>query len=297
VGTGCKFKNRIGFIFKLALNRIKLGCHIENGITIFNKPNISPSVFEVLLKYFYTGVISIENNEISLVDIAIASDELQLLEVYKQVEERLLENKLVWKPREIITIFHLFQHTNLYNIAIGLVSHFMVILPDGLNDEMIQYFSDPNSNPSFKILPLRGYPFESKIINVKDAGLIAKWCRIKIENDERSSLLSYSNDFDHRYKTSNSFIFSLTNREFPILSRASSKNDAIIWCRNKGPCFGLQDLCITSLRPNNIICKSVKHSYEKKVISRETFEIEEYEVFQIVDERFSQYINSGYCGL
>ncbi|CAG8843713.1 46506_t:CDS:1, partial [Gigaspora margarita] len=72
--------------------------------------------------------------------------------------------------------------------------------------------------------------------------------------------------------------------------QVSSKEEAIIWCRNKGPCFGLQDLHITSLGPNNIICKSKKHSYENKVIRRETFEIEEYEVFQIIDERFSQYI-------
>ncbi|RIB27947.1 hypothetical protein C2G38_2159257 [Gigaspora rosea] len=62
-------------------------------------------------------------------------------------------------------------------------------------------------------------------------------------------------------RTSKSFIFSLTNKVFPILSQVSSKEEAII-------------------------C-----NYEKKVISRETFEIEEYEVFQIIDERFSQYIN------
>ncbi|CAG8670491.1 31858_t:CDS:2, partial [Gigaspora margarita] len=298
----------------------------------------------------FKGIISIENNEISLVDIAIASDELQLFEVYQQVEERLLENKLAWKPGEIITVFQFFQHTNLYNAAIGLD-----ILPDGLNEEIIQYFSDPNFKPSFKILPLRGYPFESKIINIKDAGLIAswidkrrkpyhftnlpftfmliyrasrdgfgienfhencdnkgptvvvikvrnsgeiiggynplKWCRIKTKHDERSRLLTYNNDFDHQCRTSNSFIFSLTNQAFPILSQVSSKEEAIIWCRNKGPCFCLQDLHVTSLRPNNIICKSKKHSYEKKVISRESFEIEEYEVFQIIDERFSQYIN------
>ncbi|CAG8461441.1 11909_t:CDS:2, partial [Gigaspora rosea] len=110
-------------------------------------------------------------------------------------------------------------------------------------------------------------------------------------NHERNSLLSYNNG--HQCKTSNSFIFSLTNRAFPILSRVSSKDEAIIWCRNKGPCFGLHDLHITSSSSfNKIVCKSRKHSYEKKIISRETIEIEEYEIFQIIDERFSKYINN-----
>ncbi|RHZ85345.1 hypothetical protein Glove_66g67 [Diversispora epigaea] len=410
---------------------------VENGITIFYKPNISPLVFEVLLKYFYTGVVSVENNEISFVDIVVASDELQLIEVYKQFEERLLENKLAWKPRDIITVITVCQHDHfitLYNVAIELVcrnpkiifesedffemkeihliillkcdgleleeikiweyliqwgientnsildhdltkwvpenfmdlkntlrnciphirffqmspvdytkvrAQFKDILPDGLDDKITQYFLNPDSSPSFNILPLRGYPFESKIINAKDAGLIAswidkrrtpyyftdlpfkfkliyrasregfeinnfhnncdnkgptvvvikvrnsgeiiggynplEWCHIKIE-DERSSLLSHNNDFDHQCKTSNSFIFSLTNRARPILSRVSSKKEAIVWCKNKGPCFGLQDLRINSSRSfNNVVGESRKHSYEKKIISRETFEIEEYE--------------------
>ncbi|RHZ85903.1 hypothetical protein Glove_58g108 [Diversispora epigaea] len=409
---------------------------IENGITLFNKPNISPSVFEVLLKYFYSGIISVENNEISLVDMAIAGDELQLLEVYQQLEERLLENELAWKPRDIVTIFRHDHFTNLYNFAIELVcrnpkiifeskdffemkeitlidllkrdeleleeikiweyliqwgientnsildydltkwspenlmdlkntlcnciphirffhmspgdytevrAHFKDILPDGLDDKIIRYFLNPNSGPSVNILPLRGCPFESKIINTKDVGLIAswidkrrtpyhfkdlpfkfkliyrasregfeiknfhkycdykgptvvvikvrdsgeiiggynplKWDHIEIE-DNRGSPRFYNDNFDHQYKckTSNSFIFSLTNRSIPILSRVTSKEEAITWCGNKGPCFGLQDLRINSSRSfNNIIGESRKHSYEKQIISRETFEIEEYE--------------------
>ncbi|RHZ85953.1 hypothetical protein Glove_58g68 [Diversispora epigaea] len=486
---------------------------VENGITIFNKPNISPLVFEVLLKYFYTGIISVENKEISLVDIAIAGDELQLLEVYQQLEERLLVNKLAWKPRDIITIFQhdhfttlynfaielvcknpkiifesedffemkeihlinllkcdeleleeikiweyliqwgikntdsildynltnwtsenfmdlkntlfyqqleerllvnklawkprdiitIFQHdhfTTLYNFAIELVcknpkiifesedffemkeihlinllkcdeleleeikiweyliqwgikntdsildynltnwtsenfmdlkntlcnciphirffqmspgdyaevkAHFKDFLPN--DDEITQYFLNPNSGPSVNILPSRGYPFESKIINAKDAGLIAswidkrrtpynfkdlpfkfeliyrasregfeinnfhnncdnkgptvvvikvrdsgeiiggynplEWCHFKIE-DERSSLLSHNNDFDHQCKSSNSFIFSLEETRLNIGIARFVKEEAIIWCRNKGPCFGLQDLRINS---------------------------------------------------
>ena len=114
------------------------------------------------------------------------------------------------------------------------------------------------------------------------------WRSVKIVED---ILLSNNDEIyhDHRCKTSNSFIFSLKNRAIPILSRVSSKKEAIIWSGNKGPCFGLQDLWIQdeSRSFNNIVGKNKQHSYEEKIIDEETFEIEEYEVFQIIDERFS----------
>ncbi|PKC08946.1 hypothetical protein RhiirA5_416302 [Rhizophagus irregularis] len=414
----------------------------EDGIIVYNKPNIAPLVFEVLIKHIYTGVLSVENNEVNLIDVIIAADELQLLELYQQLENQLLENKLTWKPKDIITALEHDRFTNLYNFALGLMNrnpkiifeseyfskitevqliqllksdeleleeikiweylikwgientdsildedlikwtpenfvdlkntlrnciphirffnmspneytkatfHFKDILPDGLDEEVLQYFSDPNSKPSFNILPLRGYPFDSKIINSKDAALIASWINkkrtpyhykslpfkfkliyrasrdgfginkfhnncdnkgstvvvfkvrnskeiiggynplewrsVKTEENETSSLLSHNQDFYNNYnykcKTSNSFIFSLTNQKIPILSRISSKEEAIVWCRNKGPCFGLQDLCIKPLSNVGVICESRQHSYEKKIINREIFEIEEYEVFQV----------------
>ncbi|CAG8568962.1 3036_t:CDS:2 [Acaulospora morrowiae] len=401
---------------------------VENGIIIFKKPNISPLIFEVLLKYIYTGDISVENNEVSLADIAIASDELLLFKVYQKIERNLLEDELAWKPRDIIRIFQHEHFTNLYNIAIKLAcknpeiifksedffrikethlinllkcddleldeieiwgyliqwgiknatsildddltrwtpgnfmdlkntlcnciphirffqmspgdhtkvrTHFKDILPDGLDNEITQYFSDPNFKPSINILPLRKCLFQSNIINAKDAGLIASWIDkrktpyhhinlpfkfkliyrasrdgfeierfhkncdnkgptlvvIKVRNSleiiggynplewhcvsVEDSILD-EDDYDHQYKTSNSFIFSLTNPSVPILSRVSSKKEAIIWCRNKGPCFGLHDLHINS-SGSNIFCESRKYSYEKNVINKEIFQIEEYE--------------------
>ncbi|CAG8474088.1 2315_t:CDS:2 [Acaulospora morrowiae] len=241
---------------------------VENGITIFKKPNISPSVFEVLLRYIYTGVISVENSEVSLVEIAIASDELQLHEAYQQLERRLLDDELAWKPNDIFTVLQHDHLTFLYNASIGLACrnpkiifesedffniketnlidilksdyleldeieiwqylirwgientnsilvydlkkwtpenfmdlkntlcdciphirffqmssgdytkvrvHFKDILPEGLDDEITQYFSDPNFKPSINILPLRKYLLKSNIIDAKDAGLISSW--------------------------------------------------------------------------------------------------------------------------
>ncbi|UZO12967.1 uncharacterized protein OCT59_004474 [Rhizophagus irregularis] len=277
----------------------------EDGFFISNQPNISPTVFEILINHIYSGTFSIENNE-SLVDVIIASDELELLEIYQQLEKHLLENESDWKfPKDFITLCQ-FRHddhfSNLYQVAIDLVfsTQFNGILPKDLVDDVLQYFSDPNSKPLLKNLPLRVtvYPFDSKIINAKDAALISReiiggynpleWRSIKLNGEDMPSNNSefYNN---HKCKTSDSFIFSLfssTNGVIPTLSRVSSKKEAIIWCKDKGPCFGLQDLWIQSSSRSG---RSKQKSYEKTIINKETFEIEEYEVYQIIDTRFSYY--------
>src|SRR6266498_5134291 len=71
---------------------------------------------------------------------------------------------------------------------------------------------------------------------------------------------------------------------------------------NKGPCFGSSDLCIKNGSSSNIVTgESKKHSYENKILDRETFEIEEYEVFQIIDKRYIrkmfQFINRMLKGI
>ncbi|GBC10238.1 hypothetical protein RclHR1_09460011 [Rhizophagus clarus] len=417
----------------------------EDGFFISNQPNISPMVFEILINYIYSGTFSINNNKINLVDILIASDELELLEIYRQLEKRLLEDELLWKfPKDFITLYQYHDHfTNLYEIVLEFVcrnpklifdskefleieedclihllkcdnlkleeieiwdylikwgikntdsisnenltkwtqmdfielektlhncipyirfsqmfpevfniirKQYKSILPEGLVDDILQYFSDPNSKPSLKNLPLRVsvYPLDSKIINAKDVAIITSWIdkkkeipyrikdipfkfeliyrasterfssykfheycdnkgptvviikvrnsgeiiggynpldwrSIKSSNDRNQSYHKFEFYFDHKCKTSDSFIFSLTNRVIPVLSRVSSKEEAIIWCRNRGPCFGLQDLWVhqSSLERG----RSKQNSYEKKIINKETFEMEEYEVFQIIDER------------
>uniref|UniRef100_U9U081 Serine-enriched protein n=2 Tax=Rhizophagus irregularis TaxID=588596 RepID=U9U081_RHIID len=421
----------------------------EDGIIIFNKPNISPLVFEVIIKYIYTGLLYIkDNNEINLIDVAIAADELQLIEVFQQLEETLTGNRSAWQPKDIVKVSQHSHFINLYNFVLELVcskpkiifeseeylkieesffiqllkcddfeleeieiweylikwgientnsildgditkwtpidfinlekiihnciphirffqmsfndytkvrTQFKDILPDGLDGEVLQYLSNSNFKTTFNVLPSR-FLFDSKIINSKDAALIASWIdkkrgasynfknipfkleliyrasqedfkikkfhencdnkgptvvvikvhdsgeiiggynplewrSFKILEDERSPILYHNCDFynNHQRKSSNSFIFSLTNRTVPVLSRVTSKREAITWCKNKGPCFGLHDLFVYSLN-NNIAGKSKQHSYEKKVINKEAFEIEEYEVFQIVDDRYKSII-------
>jgi hypothetical protein len=393
-------------------------------------------------RYIYTGVISVENNDISLVDVVIAADELDLCDIFQLIEEILLKDKSCWKMKDVIKIFQRNDFTNLYRFAIELAcenpeiifesedfliieeiyliqllksdhlkldeikiwefminwgikntdsilsnnpkkwkptnfidlentihncipnirffqmspndyvkvrTHFKDILPDGLDEEVIQYFSNPNS---ILPLPLDVLPprvqFDSNIIKATDAALIASWIDkkrgtpynfkdlpIKFNLIYRASRNGFEIDKFHKYcdnkgptiviikvqttneiiggynplewrhvkderifgnrhfynhpcETSKSFIFSLTNRTKPRLSRVTSKKRAIIWCRHKGPSFA-QDLCIyPSTSSNNyIIGKTEQKCYEEKVIDRDGFKIEDYEVFQVIDDRFS----------
>src|ERR1700733_10636403 len=73
-------------------------------------------------RYIYAGIISVENNDISfIIDVVIAADELELLEMFQRLEEVLLENKSSWQTKDIIKILQHDNFTNLYIAALGLV--------------------------------------------------------------------------------------------------------------------------------------------------------------------------------
>ncbi|CAB4387702.1 unnamed protein product [Rhizophagus irregularis] len=409
----------------------------EDGIITFKKDNVSPLIFEVLLKYIYTGILAINNN--SLVDIIVAAKDFGLPKVVEQLETHLHQNELTWKfPKDFISFQHdqfpnlskysldwvcshpkiLFEskyflkvkediliqllkrddlkleeieiweylikwgientdytldddlsrwlpldfmklestlrncipHIRFFHMSpedyIQTRTQFRNVIPEKLDDKIINYFFDSKSDHPFNEVPLRAsnYPLDSNIIKAKDAALISSWidrkqekpyriqeipfefkliyrssregfdvCKfheycdnkgstiviIKVRDsreiiggynplgwndtnkyNETSYLLSY--DKNVIYKTSNSFIFSITNRAIPILSRISSENEAIYCNKKMGPCFGLKDLFVNGDTGD---CK--RHSYEKKIIDIERFEIEEYEVFQIIEKRLS----------
>ncbi|KAF0458740.1 btb/poz domain-containing protein 19-like [Gigaspora margarita] len=72
----------------------------EDGFIVFDKPNISPLVFEILINYIYTGTFS-NNNEVSLLDIFIAADEIGLVEISQQIKKPLKNEVLgyVWQNK------------------------------------------------------------------------------------------------------------------------------------------------------------------------------------------------------
>ncbi|CAG8463240.1 21124_t:CDS:2, partial [Gigaspora rosea] len=99
-----------------------------------------------------------------------------------------------------------------------------------------------------------------------------------------------NNDYDFK-KSSKSFIFSLfslNNGAIPRLSSISYQKEAIVWSSARGPCFGFKDLWIeNNSSQRSALGISEQLSYETGIINKHVFEIEEYEVFQVIHKESS----------
>ncbi|RIA96421.1 hypothetical protein C1645_802426 [Glomus cerebriforme] len=93
-------KNETSIHFQNALsNQTK-----EYGLFILEKPNISPSVFEVLLNYIYSGKLIIKK-KIKCLYVIIAAYDLQLQNVVEHLENYLIENDSAWKlPKDFFIV-------------------------------------------------------------------------------------------------------------------------------------------------------------------------------------------------
>ncbi|PKY33158.1 hypothetical protein RhiirB3_451859 [Rhizophagus irregularis] len=179
-------------------------------------------------------------------------------------------------------------------------TYFKNILPDDLDDEIINatdvaliasWIDNKKGTPyHFKDLPLKFnliYRASRDCFRIEIIGGYnpLEWCRTKMVADERSR-----NHKNYQCKTLNSFLFSLISRFNPIISRVNFEKEAIIWRDH----ILVYKICISNHQDLLLIIllvKSKQHPYEKKIINRETFKIEEYEVFQvIIDNRLSTLI-------
>src|SRR4051794_11662173 len=102
--------------FKTALS--KEWVKKENGIIIFKKPNISPEIIEIILKYFYTGIIDFDKqNGSQVIKLLLAIDELNLQKLSDYIQTYLIDNQVEYlgnDPVEIIEI--IFRHETYENL-------------------------------------------------------------------------------------------------------------------------------------------------------------------------------------
>ncbi|RHZ70439.1 hypothetical protein Glove_271g40 [Diversispora epigaea] len=69
----------------------------ENNIKKITKPNISEVIFDIILKYIYSGIIKFENVETRFIfDLMIAANEFEIEELTKKLEILLIETKSSW---------------------------------------------------------------------------------------------------------------------------------------------------------------------------------------------------------
>ncbi|KAG9294310.1 hypothetical protein G9A89_001815 [Geosiphon pyriformis] len=93
------------FAVALSSNGIKR----ENNPIIFDKPNISPKIFEIILRYIYNGEISLDKHEVStILELLVTADELILEKIIDPLEDYLIEHR----AKELEENFAILQKTS-----------------------------------------------------------------------------------------------------------------------------------------------------------------------------------------
>ncbi|KAG9294325.1 hypothetical protein G9A89_001830 [Geosiphon pyriformis] len=66
----------------------------ENNAIIFAKPNISPKIFEIILRYIYNGEISLDKHGVpTILELLVTADELILEKIIDPLEDHLIEHR------------------------------------------------------------------------------------------------------------------------------------------------------------------------------------------------------------
>ncbi|PKC59137.1 hypothetical protein RhiirA1_469897 [Rhizophagus irregularis] len=80
----------------------------QNDMILFNKTNITPNVFELILKYIYIGELDLtEQSGEDILELLIASDELLIDELFNYAQECLIEKKIEWILKNIYLVLHI----------------------------------------------------------------------------------------------------------------------------------------------------------------------------------------------
>ncbi|RHZ44366.1 hypothetical protein Glove_736g9 [Diversispora epigaea] len=93
----------------------------ENHVKTIIKPNISAKIFEIILKYIYSGVVDIKNIETKTIyESMIVSNELEFEELSEKLESYLVESKASWLRTHFSLIYHSIFNSNKCNEFKGL---------------------------------------------------------------------------------------------------------------------------------------------------------------------------------
>ncbi|GES76312.1 carbohydrate-binding module family 13 protein [Rhizophagus clarus] len=90
------------------LRKILSTCKKNNDeiLTNIKLPNISPEIFEIVLRYIYGGMVSLEKYDTSdIIKILVAANELSLQELFLYFESFLIENETNWMEQNFDLIY------------------------------------------------------------------------------------------------------------------------------------------------------------------------------------------------
>ncbi|EXX64565.1 uncharacterized protein OCT59_025416 [Rhizophagus irregularis] len=103
----------------------------DNVLAHIKLPKLSPEVFQIILKYIYGGVLSLnEQDNSKIIKILLAADELLLQELVDYLQVYLIENKSEWMEQNFELIHRTsFQSNSLIQLQ-QFCTNFMVNYPE-----------------------------------------------------------------------------------------------------------------------------------------------------------------------
>ncbi|CAI2171154.1 9559_t:CDS:2 [Funneliformis geosporum] len=80
----------------------------EDEKIILKKPNVSPTIFCIILEYFYTGNLPLDQHDgLTIIDLLIASDELLIVhDLLGHIQDHLINVKTEWLKENFSTVLH-----------------------------------------------------------------------------------------------------------------------------------------------------------------------------------------------
>ncbi|CAB4482706.1 unnamed protein product [Rhizophagus irregularis] len=242
----------------------------ENDITVFYKPNISPYIFELILKFISKDFTNLE--EEILIGLLVRND-LDMEE--SVIWDHLLEWGIAQNPELTIDVSKWKNED-------------FTLLKETLDNLIpltgLQLKSDYLQTPRYNGV-------KSSIIDKNHAAMLCSWID-GVDSTSIPNLTNYNGDLPYELRLLSKIGRVITN------SSAYAVNDS----QSTGPCFGDGDLWLRDQfdQPGNCSCN--KESYDQSVgdmfhrdsweswtgaVKNGTFAVEDYEVFQVIRKRIN----------
>ncbi|RHZ81887.1 hypothetical protein Glove_117g54 [Diversispora epigaea] len=141
----------------------------ENNIKTITVSSISAQIFEIILKYIYGGIVSLENVEtIFIFDLMLAANELELEELTNKLEIQLIDIKASWLKSHFSLVCTIFSKNNFKKLE-NFCNDFIVKYPN-LIFEADDFTSLPEST---LVSLLKQDDFQMKEVKIWD--YVIKW--------------------------------------------------------------------------------------------------------------------------
>ncbi|GES93554.1 hypothetical protein GLOIN_2v1877169 [Rhizophagus clarus] len=153
-------------------------------------PNISSEIFQIILKYIYGGILSLNMDDVSdFIKVLVAADNLHLQELVDYLQKYLIKNKLDWIEQNFGFTQHISSQSN--NLLFSLSSRefsqkvrpYQKLLDQQLYEDLLNSYLDPGSVSNDNILRPRKI-IDSQIVDSNIVSTVSKWVDKMDINDD-----------------------------------------------------------------------------------------------------------------